>query len=213
VSGSTSKQPGRAGFGFFTEIVCIRQLADEAGEQRLRQRWAGLGLGDSVELVQAVPTPAEPYIGMALTHRRLVEAAQARGSEAILVFGEGALWLDGAATIVSAAAAELARWEWDLLILGGWLPLAPPLLPGCRHLARAAYAAGLHAVAYGKRGYARLLTEWPSDAATMAGWHKGVDRLDAYAASVARTFAVQPRPACLPELLPFQEPELQGSYS
>ena len=107
------------------------------------------------------------------------------------------------ADVLAQSLAELAEREWRLLSLGGhrW-DQAFAKAPGCRFLQTAHGPTSLHAVAYHRSVYARILGEVPDTPTAMARWlqtHRGIDqyyahRFDGTSVVTCPSVASQPPP-------------------
>ncbi|MFJ8332243.1 glycosyltransferase [Streptomyces sp. NPDC094437] len=181
----------------FDGITCIN--LDERADrwQALRGRLIALGIRpERIHRQPATPTPADPRVGRALSHRRAVEQAHIDGLESLLVLEDDALFLPDAAATLSAALAELADLPWSLLHLGGARGTAVPgralggargtAVPGRAHIETVTDVTATHALAYHRSAFGPLLDELPDNVDEMTSWihqHAGLAR---YLASWSR---------------------------
>jgi hypothetical protein len=179
---------------------------------QLTGRFRRLGLADRIEHLPALPTPGDPRIGVFLSHRRAVETARERNLDTVLVLSADAIFLDTAAQIMERAAAELSRREWAVLYLGGMWPFLLEPEPGCLHLDRALDVTKAPAIAYHRGTFAKVLPDWPSEAAAYQEWLELHGDLDRYLKKLGPSFAVHPVVASTPALLPFETAAAQSHF-
>jgi hypothetical protein len=200
-------------FDFFDDIWCISQAAYPARWAVMQARLARLGIAGRTRRFPAVPAPADPRIGRALSHRRIVQDAAERGLRSVLVIEDETLFLDRSEAVLAAAASELRGRPWRLLHLGTWRGsdgLAAE--PGCAHLRRAENRAGPHAIAYGFPVFPELLARMPMSFGAMQT-HLGENgSIDAILAGLEPALVIHPAIATVPFSLPFQDPADQERF-
>ncbi len=202
-------------FAGFDAIYCINLDAATERWQRMRRRFALLGIAERVRRFAAVATPNSHHVGCALSHRAIVEQAARQGLRSVLVFEDDAIFLEDTLEQLSACVAELARQEWNLFHLGGhcWEQDFPDA-PGCRHLRSPCRELTCsHAVAYSQAVYGTILAELPADREGMRRWlaeHRGIDQ---YFMRIPRRFLSRPAVASQRFLLAQEEPALRQSYT
>jgi hypothetical protein len=193
------------GFACFDAIGCITGLTSERRAAALPHRLERLGVDRRVMHIASIRTPSDPRIGLLLGHRRVLEAAAARGAETVLAFDDNVLFLDTARTTLADAASEIARIGWSLCFLGGERPDGLELVPDCRHLEWARDIRFVHAVAYHRRAYTKLLA--------VASWIDENGDLDACLGRIAPSVILRTPVTSLPELLPFEAADRQFHFT
>jgi hypothetical protein len=202
-------------FDFFARLRCVNLDSATERWREMQERFDTLGIADRVRRFPAVSTPGNHHIGCALSHRRIVEEAQADGHATVLVFEDDAIFLDRTLDVLAEALPELARIDWNLCYLGGFRwdgELAP--MPGCSHWRWAREVTCTHAIAYSQRFYARLLDDLPADLAGMEQWqekHKGIDQY--LRREIDRAVMIHPPLATQPFALPYEDPEHQFHFT
>ena len=202
-----------SGFNFFDNIWCIHQTAHPTRRPAMQMRLMRLGFDERARHFSAVPSPADPRIGRALSHRRIVQDAAERGLRSVLVIEDETLFLDRAESVVSAATAELSRRRWRLLYLGTWRGsdgLAAE--PGCALLRQAEKRTGPHAVAYSADVFAELLARMPLSFNAMQQYLGENGSIDATLCALGAALVVHPAVATTPFSLPFQDPADQERF-
>jgi Coenzyme PQQ synthesis protein D (PqqD) len=148
-------------FGFFAAIYCLNLDQRPDRWEAARRRFSVLDIADRVERFAAVPTPGNHHEGCARSWRKMVAEARDRGLPNFLGLEDDAIFLDNTHDVVSAALAELAGLDWDLLYLGGaaWEESAD--IPGHAALQSPRGLTCTHALAVNHTAYDRLLAGIP----------------------------------------------------
>lgn len=213
-NGSVSISP----FSFFDAIYCINLDTRPDRWERMRGRLEALGIAETVRRFPAVLTPDKP-VGLALSHRRVLEQARAQGLEQVLVLEDDAVFLEGAAAVLGPALRQLAGLPWNACYLGGgWYRNQPSwrfrFPPVSAHLE---YVHGLtttHAIAYHQRLYDQLLAELPGEESEMREWIAEHKALDLYYAETLGTgiFRTVPVLASQESLVSDEDPGLRDQF-
>ena len=173
------------------------------------KRFDRIGAGGSVERLAAVDHPANPHVGVALSHRAAVDRAERAGWEHVLVFEDDVLFHPAVVEMLPLVVAELADRPWALFFLGAmrW-GIPSPAVEGCRFLHRPVAATTTHAVAYHRSAFPDLLESWPADVDGMTAWiddHIAIDQWFAH-----RMRAVPDWPVFIAEPALATQPNLVG---
>lgn len=200
-------------FDGFDDIWCINQAEHAARWIRMQARFAHLGIADRVKRFPAVRAPAEPRVGRALSHRRIIQDAFDRDLRSVLVIEDETVFLDRTDEVLDAALVELRHRPWKALHLGSWRGCDGLVAePGCTHLWRPGGRTGSHALAYGHAGFADLLSVLPSTFAAMTN-HLGAERtIDHVLAPIEPAWMIGPAVATVPWMLAYQAPEDQVRF-
>ncbi|MBL1102715.1 glycosyltransferase family 25 protein [Streptomyces coffeae] len=200
----------------FDGIMCINLDSDTARWERMRQRFAALGLDGKVRRIPAVAVPGNYHIGCALSHRQAIQIAYDDGMENVLVFEDDAVFLRGAEWVLRRSLRGLIGRTWSVVYLGGYEKVRQPSVftEGCTHLAEARGLLGTHAIAYHRRIYERLLTELPSDEVGMAEWIAKEIAIDQYYARQFTVDAYQTVPSVAAQELhlALEDPDLRDQF-
>ncbi len=201
-------------FDYFDDIRCINLDSATERWQNMERRFQRLGIEGRVRRFSAVATPGNHHIGCALSHRRVLQEAEASGCRSVLVFEDDALFLDRSLDVLAAATAELAGIDWDLCYLGGcrWDGDLDPE-PDCQHLDRARNVTCTHAIAYNGPVFPRLLQALPADVAGMALWVEEHHGIDQYLRNIGKAVIVRPPVATQPVHLPYEDPADQFHFT
>jgi hypothetical protein len=207
-------------FRFFDGIFCLNLDRDTGRWAQARRRHEQLDIAGQVERFPAVATPENHHRGNALSFRQMVAQAHRRRYQHVLILEDDAVFIDDTATVMEAAAAELAGLEWDLCYLGACVwSQAFPLLPGCRVLQECGPVTCSHAVAVHRRAYDRILTDIPAGRDEFDQWLTEYLACDQYlsrriADGTFKAVITSPRVASQPFLLQYGEAdgELAGRY-
>jgi Glycosyl transferase family 2/Glycosyltransferase family 25 (LPS biosynthesis protein) len=200
-------------FHFFDAIYCIN-LAEETGRWRdVSARFARLGIASRVRRFEGIRTQPNHHVGCGLSHRAVVAEARAQGLENVLVFEDDVLFTADAIEGLRIGLEELRGRDWSLFYPGAcrWRQDFPPL-PGCRRLARTGAVTCLHAVAYHRSVYDRVLGEVPGDIAGMEAWlrtHHGIDQYYAFNLTDDK-YLLTPVIASQANIVPIESPEVQN---
>jgi hypothetical protein len=205
-------------FAFFDAIYCINLDTRPDRWERMRGRLGALGIAGAVRRFPAVLTP-DKAVGLALSHRRILEQARAQGLEHVLVLEDDAVFLEGTAAVLGPALEELAGLQWNACYLGGGWYRAQPgwrfrFPPVSAHLE---YVHGLtttHAIAYHQRLYDQLLAKLPGEESEMREWiaeHKALGHYYAETLSVG-IFRTVPVLASQENLVSDEDPELRDQF-
>ena len=200
-------------FDAFDDIWCVDDPARAARRTIMTARLARLGVGERTRRFLAVPSPADPRIGRALSHRRIIQDAAERGLRSVLVIEDETLFLDRTETVLRDALAELRGRSWKLLYLG--TPRGAHGLtaePGAAHLRQAGGRTGPHAVAYHAAAYAELLHGMPMMFGAMRDALGTAGSIETILAECTPALVVHPAVATVPGDLPFQEPADQEHF-
>lgn len=201
-------------FYFFDAIYCINLDQAENKWQTAMEQFRLLGIDQRVQRFSAVETPNNYHIGCALSHRNIVQAANAQGLNNVLVFEDDVVFDTQTLTHFSKSLEQTKKLNWDILYLGGhcWGNIYP-LVKNCdcvREVTDKTFGpTSTHALAYSSSIFGKLLKQFPDTPAAMAKYLKevrpGIDQVFAVDASLKRLI-VEPRVASQPPLLP-QESE------
>lgn len=174
----------RSPFSAFDAVTCVNLDARHDRWERIRPRLAGVGIGPGrVHRLPATETPGDHHVGRALSHRRAIAEAHADGLENLLVVEDDAVFLDGATWVLRRALAELCPRPWSVLCLGGRDRCHTfPRAEGCHYLEGVTGVTALHAIAYHRGVFTRLLAELPDTVEAMAEWIRRHTSLDQYLA-------------------------------
>jgi hypothetical protein len=184
----------------------------------MRGRLDALGIAEAVRRFPAVLTPDKP-VGLALSHRRVLEQARAQGLEQVLVLEDDAVFLEGTAAVLGPALRQLACLPWNACYLGGgWYRTQPSWrfrFPAVS--AHLEYVHGLtttHAIAYHQRLYDQLLAELPGGESEMREWIAEHKALDLYYAETlgAGIFRTVPVLASQESLVSDEDPALRDQF-
>jgi hypothetical protein len=200
-------------FDFFDDIWCIIDPLRTDRRSIMERRLAHLGIVTRARRFPALPSPADPRIGRALSHRRIIQDAAERGLRSVLVIEDATLFLDRADAVLAGAAAELRGRAWKLLYLG--TPRGTHGLtrePGCAQLCQAGERSGPHAVAYHAAAFAELLARMPLSFAAMRDALGTAESIATLLTGSAPALVVHPAVATVPADLPFQEPADQERF-
>ena len=194
-------------FDYFDGIFCLNLDSQPERWRAARSRHRALGIARRVERFAAVPILENHHQGCALSWRAMIEAAERRGYERVLVLEDEALFLDATLPVLSRAFAEIVGHEWDLLFLGAavWGQQFPPL-PGCVVLRECGPVTTTHAPAVHRRAYERILADVPAGGASFEARRDEWIAIDQYFsrqidAGVFRAFITNPRVATQAALL------------
>jgi hypothetical protein len=178
------QQELRSPFHFFDAIYCINLQQETQRWREVSARFERLGIGARVRRFEAIRTQPNHHIGCGLSHRAVVEEAARQGLANVLVFEDDVVFTSDAVAGLETTIQELRGREWQMLYLGAcrWNQEYPPV-EGAARLAKAGAVTCLHAVAYRRTIYDRILGDVPSDLAAMEAWlrvHHGVDQYFAF---------------------------------
>jgi hypothetical protein len=199
-------------FHFFDAIYCIN-MPQETGRWRdVSARFTRLDISHRVQRFEAIRTETNHYIGSALSHRSVIQAAKQQELENVLVFEDDVLFTADAIPGLHTALQELRGRDWKLLYLGAcrWNRNFPPL-PGFQRLAEVGAVTCAHAVAYHHSVYDRILREVPGDTAGMEEWlriHHGIDQYYAFTITEQK-YLLSPVIATQRNILPMESAEVQ----
>ena len=191
-------------FDFFEAIYCLNLDQRTDRWEGASRRFSALGISPRAERFPAIPTPPNHHVGCAISWRRMVVAARARGLRNFLGIEDDAIFLDDTLAVLRRAISELDGLAWDLLYLGGatWEP--PTGIPGYVGLQAPHGLTCTHALAVSATAYDRLLADIP-EADGIAGWITAYQAIDQYLARSVnagfyRAYVVNPRVATQHEL-------------
>jgi hypothetical protein len=166
-------------FHLFDAIRCINLDSESERWDTMQAHLASIGahLAQRIQRLPAVSAAPDPQAGRALSHRRAIEEARARGLANVLVLEDDTYFPGSALERLARSVADLQRCEWDVFYLGGscddW-----PSAPGSRHLRQAGEVhVRAHAVAYHSRIFDALLAALPAVAPRGAGAGISIDRV------------------------------------
>ena len=198
-------------FSHFDAIFCLNR-ADQP-ERRLdaQRRFEALDIGWRVEWIAATVTPDNPHSGCAQSWRSMIEIADRRGYESVLIFEDDVVFLDDTVRVLTTAVSELAGREWDLCYLGAsrhgreFSPLADADV-----LRRCGPVNGTHALAVHRRAFSRILADIPVDGAGFDAWLSEALAIDQYfyravRANSLKAVITEPRVASQPPLLDYPD--------
>jgi hypothetical protein len=208
-------------FAYFDEIHCINLDSQPRRWDAMQRRFDTLGIRDRVRRFPAVKTPGAMGVGCALSHRRIIERAQADGLESVLVFEDDALFLEGADWVLDLAVRELSRVEWTLFYLGGFQHAigdnrpGPRAAPDLRWIRKTNKTILTHAIAYHSRMFEPLLQELPESVEHCLDWVNAAGPIDSVLADrwQADAFHIWPSITTQEEFLTISDPQLKDQYA
>jgi hypothetical protein len=200
-------------FHFFDAIYCINRAEDTVRWQAVSARFARLGIGHRVRRFEAIRSQPNLQIGHSLSHRAVVEEASRQGLANVLVFEDDVVFTDDAPGGLETAIQELRHREWQMLYLGAcrWNQ-DYPTVDGAARLAKVGPVTCLHAVAYHRSVYNRVLAEVPADYAGMETWlrmHHGIDQYFAFRHNEGK-YLISPVIASQPGIQESESPEVRA---
>lgn len=194
-------------FSFFDGIFCKNLDSATKRWAESARRHERLEIAWQVERFSAVVTPENHYRGGTLSFRQIIAEGRQRGYEHVLILEDDAIFIDDAAAVMKAAAAELPSLEWDLCYLGAcvWSQKFP-FLPGSGVLQECGPVTCTHAVAVHRRAFDRILADIPSGGEEFDQWLSEWLACDQYlfrriADGTFRAVITSPRLATQPPLL------------
>jgi hypothetical protein len=202
-------------FSFFDGIFCLNLDQDTQRWGEAHRRHEELGIAWQVERFSAVETPDNHHRGNAMSFRRMVQEAQRRGYECLLILEDDAVFHERALPVMRAASGELPAVEWDLCYLGACVwSQSFDLLPGSRVLQECGPVTCTHAVAIHRRAYARILADIPDAEPEFERWLTRETACDQYlsrriADGTFRALITSPRIASQPALLRYEDADLE----
>ena len=99
-------------FDHFAAVHCINLASAPERWRRMRRRFAALHIQQRVSRFDAVETPWSHHVGCALSHRSIIDQADRRGLDNVLVFEDDAIFLDDTSDVLDRSIAELGRQDW-----------------------------------------------------------------------------------------------------
>jgi len=191
-------------FDFFDAIYCINLNEATDRWRSVSGQFERVGIARRIRRFSAIATPANCYIGCALSHRAIVHEARRQGLKHVLVFEDDVILTEDAPSHLHTALRELNGRDWDFLYLGAcrWEHKFP-LVEGCTRLEHAGPVTTTHAIAYRESSYDRILAEVPADARSMEEWlktHHGIDQYYAFSIN-EKKYLLSPVIATQPSIL------------
>jgi hypothetical protein len=184
----------------------------------MRGRLGLLGIADVVRRFPAV-LASDKRVGLALSHRRILEQARAEGLEHVLVLEDDAVFLDSTAEVLGPALQELADRPWNACYLGGGRYRGQPsrqfrFPQVSAHLEYVHGLTGTHAIAYHRRLYDQLLAGLPGEESAMREWIARHESLGEYYAETlsAGVFRTIPVLASQESLVSDEDPGLRDQF-
>ena len=168
-------------FGHFDAIFCLNLDSQPERWAQATARFERLGIADAVERFPAIATPDNHHRGNAMSFRAMVQEADRREAETMLLVEDDAVWLDETVPFLQQMLAALESREWDLFYLGACLhgqefgPLGDSAV-----LQHCGPVTCTHAVAVHRSAYARILAAVPEDPAGFEEWITREVAIDQY---------------------------------
>ncbi len=202
-------------FHFFDAIFCINLSRNPRRWASMCERFERLGIAGRVVRFEAISTPGNHHVGCTLSHRAIVEDADARGLENVLVFEDDALFVPDTLSHLRASTRELRSLAWRVFYLGGhrWGTTIEPV-DGYGHLGHARQLTCTHAVAYHRRAFPDLLEGILADETTMRQTWKREYAIDQFLLTrVRERFVSLPVVSSQGNILGQEAPEVRASFA
>lgn len=202
-------------FHFFDALYCINLARNPHRWASMCERFERLGIADRVVRFEAISTPGNHHVGCTLSHRAIVEDADARGLDNVLIFEDDALFVPDTLHHLRASIRELGSVPWRVFYLGGhrWGTDIDPV-DGCQHLGHARQLTCTHAVAYHRRVFQDVLRGIPADETTMRQTWKRQYAIDQFLLTrVGDRFVSLPVVASQGSILDQEAPDVRASFA